>query len=159
MERREFTCTRGSGWFVQARRRGNARAHRSLHSKCHRVSGHIEVCASVRDRRGGLPIISGRQAASPSPNRELDTDAGGDAWCEWLPVRQSSTLARPNAASSVILGRRPRAPSAVGRVRSAGLLVVLFDDAPDRPCCACSFVPLYRLAQRQRGRPTVEYHC
>ena len=153
MGEREFTCTRGSGWFVQARKHGNARAHHRLHPKCLRVSGHVEVCASVRDRRRELPIDSGRQAASPSPNRELDMDAGGDARREWCTVRQSSTLVRPNTASPVILGQRLRAPSAVGRVSFVGLLVVLFDDAPDPPCYAYSLCLFVALKSGTLGRP------
>jgi hypothetical protein len=108
--------------------------HRRLHPKCNRVSGHGGLCASVRDRRRGNPPDSGRQAASPSPKRELDTVDAGRARCEWCSGRESSAPARPDVASPVILGRRLRAPSAVGRVRSAARTFVLFDDAPDRPC-------------------------
>lgn len=137
--RRGNSLQRGSGWFVQARKRGNARAHGRLHPKCHRVSGQDE---SLHDRRRGLPTDSGRQAASPSPNHDVQRGAGGNARREWCKAPKSSTPSRPNADSPVILGQRPSAPSAVGRVRSAAFLVVLFDDAPDRPCCASLFVPL-----------------
>lgn len=81
--------------------------------------GVVKVCASARDRRRGLPTHSGRQAASPSPNPVLNTGPGGRAWFEWCTAREAPRRPQPNAASQAILGRRLRAPSAVGRVRFA----------------------------------------
>jgi hypothetical protein len=100
------------------------------------------VCAIVA---GGTRLIRIGRPPAPSPKRELDTVDAGRARCEWCSGRESSAPARPNSASPVILGRRPRAPSAVGRVRSAArtsvcltmLLIVLVRQ------CLCPFVALY----------------
>ncbi|KAJ4989654.1 hypothetical protein SVAN01_04871 [Stagonosporopsis vannaccii] len=84
--------------------------------------GVVKVCASARDRRRGLPSHSGRLAASPSPNPVLNADAGGRALFEWCTARE--------------------APRRHGLMQPRHLLVVWFDDAPDRPrgACLCSFV-------------------
>jgi hypothetical protein len=144
-------CTRGPGLFVQARKRGNAGAHRSLRPNCHRVSGRRE---SLHDRRRVLPTDSVRQAGSPSPKQELDTDAGGHRWCEWSLRAASSTPPRPNLASPAILGQRPSAPSAVGRMRSATLrsrcLTMLLIAV-----VVAFFVPLFLVLHKTQkfGRP------
>lgn len=79
-------CTRGPGRFVQARKRGNARA---IAQRIIVPLGTVKVCASTRDRRRGLPAHSGRQAASPSPTQCLAVPAGGCARPEWCTAREA----------------------------------------------------------------------
>jgi hypothetical protein len=83
-----YCSTRGPVVFVQARKCGNAGAHLSAFAQS--VIGVSGRCESLHDRRRGLPTDSGRQAASPSPTRDLTQmlAAAGRAWCEWCSPRR-----------------------------------------------------------------------